>query len=75
MGDLLPVDLAVEHLPEFVLRDDRISKTLNGMSTRDLSGVFAEGQQVRMSSPTGELIAIGFFDDAEKVVQPRVVLG
>jgi hypothetical protein len=45
------------------------------MSTRDLSGTFTEGQQIRMTSPTGELIAIGNYDDSEKVVQPKVVLG
>ena len=74
-SDLLPVEQAVAHLPEFVLREDRVSKTLNGMSTRDLSGSFAEGEKIRMTSPSGELIAIGVFDDAEKVVQPKVVLG
>ena len=31
---LLPVDLAVSHLPIFELREDRVAKTLNGMSTR-----------------------------------------
>ena len=71
---LRPIREAVEHLPEFVLREDRVSKTLNGMSTRDHSGAFTEGQQIRMSLPTGELIAIGFYDDAEKVVQPKAVL-
>lgn len=74
-ADLRPVEQAVEHLPEFVLREDRVAKTLNGMSTRDLSGTFTEGQQIRMTSPTGELIAIGNYDDSEKVVQPKVVLG
>ena len=74
-ADLRPVEQAVEHLPEFVLREDRVAKTFNGMSTRDLSGTFTEGQQIRMTSPTGELIAIGYYDDSEKVVQPKVVLG
>ena len=72
---LRPIEEAVEHLPEFVLREDRVSKTLNGMSTRDLSGTFTEGQQIRMTAPTGELLAIGFYDDSEKVIQPKVVLG
>ncbi len=74
-ADLRPVEQAVEHLPEFVLREDRVAKTLNGMSTRDLSGTFTEGQQIRMTSPTGELIAIGNYDDSEKVVKPKVGLG
>ncbi len=74
-NDLRPMELAVDHLPHFVLREDRVAKTLNGMSTRDLSGAFTDGQQIRMNSPDGDLIAIGVFDDTEKVVQPKVVLG
>ena len=74
-NDLRPIEQAVKHLPEFVLREDRVAKTLNGMSTRDLSGVFTAGQQIRMTSPDGDLIAIGVFNDIEKVVQPKVVLG
>lgn len=73
--DLKPLDLAVEHLPNFVLREDRIAKTLNGMSTRDLSNTFANGDLVRMTTPSGELVAIGSYDDREKVIQPKVVLG
>ena len=72
---LRPMEEAVEHLPEFELREDRVSKTLNGMCTRDLSDTFTEGQQVRMTAPTGELLAIGVYEDAEKVIQPKVVLG
>jgi tRNA pseudouridine55 synthase len=72
---LRQIDEAVEHLPEFVLREDRVAKTLNGMSTRDLSGAFTAGEQIRMTAPQGELIAIGYYDDDEKVVQPKVVLG
>ena len=72
---LLPIDLAVLHLPVFELREDRVAKTLNGMSTRDLSGRFSNGELIRMNAPDGELLAIGYFDEAEKVVQPKVVLG
>lgn len=72
---LRPIDEAVEHLPEFELREDRVAKTLNGMSTRDLSGSFTDGETVRMTAPDGSLIAIGFYSDAEKVIQPKVVLG
>ena len=72
---LRPIDEAVEHLPEFVLREDRVAKTLNGMSTRDHSGSFTADEQIRMTTPRGELIAIGYYDDAERVIQPKVVLG
>ncbi len=72
---LLPIRSAVESLPEFVLTADRVEKTRNGMSTRDLSGRFADGERMQMINESGELIAIGHFIDSEKVVQPKVVLG
>jgi tRNA pseudouridine55 synthase len=72
---LLPIRTAVASLPEFVLAADRAEKTKNGMSTRDLSGRFSRGELVQMIDENGELIAVGGFDGAEKVVQPKVVLG
>jgi tRNA pseudouridine55 synthase len=72
---LLPIKNAVSHLPGFTLREDRVGKTLSGMSTRDLSGRFADGESVAMFSPSGELIAVGRYMDEEKAVQPKVVLG
>lgn len=72
---MMPIGAAVSHLRVFELREDRVDKTKNGMSTRDLSEHFTGGETVQMVDPDGELIAIGYFDDAEKVVQPKVVLG
>ena len=72
---LLPIELAVSHLPVFELREDRVAKTLNGMSTRERSARFASGGLIRMNAPDGALVAIGYFDEVEKVVQPKVVLG
>ena len=72
---LLPIENAVSHLPAFTLRDERVGKTLSGMSTRDLSGSFADGEAVAMFSPSGDLIAVGRYLDEEKAVQPKVVLG
>jgi len=72
---LRPVREAVDQLPVFELRDDRVEKTKNGMSTRDLSGRFADRETVQMVRADGELMAIGFFNATEKVVQPKVVLG
>jgi tRNA pseudouridine55 synthase len=72
---LLPIELAVTHLPVFTLPEDRVAKTLGGMSTRDLSGRFADGETVAMMSSDGELVAVGRYEDGEKVVQPKVVLG
>lgn len=72
---LRPINEAVAHLRVFELREDRVAKTRNGMSTRDLSGEFANGETVAMVSSDGELVAVGRYDDVEKAIQPRVVLG
>jgi tRNA pseudouridine55 synthase len=71
---LLPIGSAVEHLPVFMLAADRVEKTKNGLSTRTHSTVLSPGETVRMVSPSGDLIAIGYFDVSEGTVRPRVVL-
>ena len=72
---LLPVEQAVSHLPVFELHEDRVAKTRSGMSTRDLTGRFADGETAAMFSPKGELVAVGRFIETEKAIQPKVVLG
>ncbi|MBX3243004.1 MAG: tRNA pseudouridine(55) synthase TruB [Acidobacteria bacterium] len=72
---LLPMAAAVEHFPEIQLSEDRVLKTLNGMSTRVYDVVFADGENVRLLGPNGGLIAIGVFDATETSVRPKLVLG
>jgi tRNA pseudouridine55 synthase len=72
---LLPLRDAVSHLPVFELKEDRVGKTKSGMSTRVYETWFEGDDAVQMIDPSGELIAIGYFDEGEKSVQPKVVLG
>ena len=72
--ELIPMTDAVSHLAKFTVPDDRIGKTRNGLSTRVFDTGFVDGDAIQMLSPNGELIAIGFFDATENVVQPKVVL-
>ena len=71
---LLPTRLAVSHLSKFVLADERIKKTLHGLSSRTAESDFINGEQVRMESVSGELIAVGIYDAGENSVRPKVVL-
>jgi len=71
---LLPVNVAVAHLPVFSLAADRVGKTKNGMSTRTFTTDLTDQEVVQMIDPAGDLVAIGYFDQAEKAVQPKVVL-
>lgn len=72
---IIPMSEAVVHLPQVILSEDRISKTKNGMSSRFLDVVFADGDTVRMIDANADLIAIGIYRADEKTVQPKVVLG
>ena len=72
---LLPMDDAVSHLAVFTLRPDRVERTRGGMSTRDSSCKFSEGENVAMVDEDGKLIAVGRFDGSENSVRPKVVLG
>lgn len=65
---------AVGHLPEFVLNNERVEGTRNGLSSRYDSGDLPAGQAVRMIGGDGSLVAIGFYNETEKAVRPKVVL-
>lgn len=71
---LLDSSQALSHLREFVVADDRIEKTRSGLSTRSLDADFRDGEYVRMTSPEGELIAVGIYASVENSVRPKVVL-
>ena len=70
---LLPAGLAISHLPELVLPDDRIGPTKNGLPSR-VDEKYNAGEFVRMTESGGNVIGIGIYDDDEKVVRPKVVL-
>ena len=72
---LFPMEQAVTRLPAFTLNEDRVEKTRSGMSTRELSGRYEDGETLAMYSPEGKLIAVGRYIGEEKAVRPKVVLG
>ncbi|CAN5450499.1 tRNA pseudouridine(55) synthase TruB [soil metagenome] len=71
---LVPMTDAVSHLSKLVLNEERISKTRNGLSTRIYDAIYSDGEAVSMNDEAGNVVAIGFFDAAENIVQPKVVL-
>lgn len=72
--ELVPMNDAVSHLAKFVVPADRIGKTRNGLSTRIYDAKLEDGQALQMTDEAGTLLAIGFFDATENVIQPKVVL-
>ena len=71
---LIPMQRAVSHLPFIALSEDRVIKTKNGLSTRLLDADMTNGDAIRMQDADGTLIAVGFYIQAENIVQPKVVL-
>jgi hypothetical protein len=61
-------------LPAIKLSEERVGKTRSGLSTRVIEAEFADGDAVQMQTETGRLIAIGYYNKAENIVQPKVVL-
>lgn len=71
---LIEMSGAISHLPEFTVPDDRLDRTRNGLSTLVFDSAFNDGEPVQMIDTAGNLVAVGFFDADENVVQPKVVL-
>ncbi|MGE3468145.1 MAG: tRNA pseudouridine(55) synthase TruB, partial [Pyrinomonadaceae bacterium] len=74
-SDLMPIEMAVEHLAAFEVAEDRVARTLSGLSTRIGPNAFTDGEAVRMLSPDARLLAVGVYEDAENSLRPKVVLG
>jgi len=72
---LVSMNEALGHLPEVGLADERVARTLNGMSSRVGSLGLGDGSPVRLTDGRGRLIAVGEYDVNENSVRPVVVLG
>ena len=71
---LLPIEHLISHLPKFELSLERIETTRNGLSTRVDRDGLQDHETVAMLAPDGSIIAIGYFDAAERRVKPKIVL-
>ncbi len=71
---LIRMEEAVEHLSAVTLTSDRAQKTKSGLSTRVAETQFADGQPIRMLDESENLIAVGFYEESEKSIRPKVVL-
>jgi tRNA pseudouridine55 synthase len=65
---------ALGHFPFVVLDELGIARTLNGMKTK-VSSNFNDAEFVRLCDESGNLVAVGVFDEREQVIQPRIVFG
>lgn len=71
---LISMNEALAHLPEIKLSDEEAGKTRNGMKLRFEAAETGDNQAFRLTDQSENLIAVGFYDEAEKIIQPKVVL-
>ncbi|HEY0048513.1 MAG TPA: tRNA pseudouridine(55) synthase TruB [Pyrinomonadaceae bacterium] len=71
---LISMSEALSHLPEIKLPDEEIRKTQNGMKLRFDASEMLDNQPLRLTDKSENLIAVGFYSEAEKTIQPKVVL-
>lgn len=70
---LISTNDAVSHLAEVKLSGEEVAKIKNGVKLQRVSDELKDGQFLRLTEG-GNLLAIGFYNEAEKTVQPKLVL-
>ncbi len=71
---LISMNDAVLHLAEIRLSPEEINKTKNGLRLkRDLAEA-KDREFIRMTDESENLVAIGFYSQFEKTIQPKIVL-
>jgi tRNA pseudouridine55 synthase len=70
---LISMNEAVSHLKEIKLSAEEAGKIKNGMKLKRETSEFTDGESLRLTTGA-ELLAIGFYNAAEKLVQPKLVL-
>jgi tRNA pseudouridine55 synthase len=71
--NLISMNDAVSHLAEVKLSTEESAQIKNGMKLKRATGELKDGEFLRLTTGA-ELLAVGFYDAAGKIVQPRVVL-
>jgi tRNA U55 pseudouridine synthase TruB len=65
---------ALSHLPQISLSENEIAKARNGIRLRKNDFEAEDNQPVRMTDEQENLVAVGFYNQREKVIQPKIVL-
>ena len=71
---LIPMNEVLSHLPRILLSEDEIAKTRNGLKLKRNDFEIEDNQPVRMTDARGNLVAVGFYDEKYKTIQPKIVL-
>jgi len=67
-------DATLAHLPALDLKADDVRRVMNGLDLQVEQTVWPNRQAVRLRDESGELTAVGIYDETQKLVHPQVVL-
>src|SRR6266478_3430445 len=67
-------DATLAHLPALDLSADDVRRVMNGSDLQVEQTVWPNRQAVRLRDESGELTAVGIYDESQKLVHPQVVL-
>jgi tRNA pseudouridine55 synthase len=71
---LISMSDALAHLPKVILDDEEIRNTRNGKKLRFENEAIANNQAIRMIDEAENLLAVGFYEEEQKSIQPRIVM-
>ncbi len=71
---LISMNDALAHLPKVVLNYEEIKNTQNGKKLKFENAEIENNQALRMIDEAENLIAVGFYDEEQKSIQPRIVM-
>lgn len=67
-------DATLAHLPALDLKADDVRRVTSGLNLQVEQTAWANGQPVRLRGSSGNLMAVGIYDEPQKLVHPQVVL-
>jgi tRNA pseudouridine55 synthase len=71
---LVSMNDALSHLPKVVLNTEEIKNTQNGKKLKFEDAKVESNQVIRMIDEAENLLAVGFYDEEQKSIQPRIVM-
>jgi tRNA pseudouridine55 synthase len=72
---LISPDATLAHLPALDLSGDDVRRVTSGLNLQVEQTAWANGQPVRLRGSSGNLMAVGIYDEPQELVHPQVVLG
>ena len=73
-GEIISLDATIGHLPPLVMNEVDIRRVTNGLVV-DFDSDHQDQQRLRLQNVAGDLVAVGIYDAARRIVHADVVLG